>query len=432
MEIRLTHPTGRWLFFGSIILFAAILVIPAGRYWLAESWAGSSEPADWQRAAEIEPGNADYWYRLGRYRQLDFEHADLPLAIFYYRRAVGVDPRSANNWMALAGAYEMAGDAARARQAFESAEAAYPISSEVAWRYGNFLLRQDRLPEALPEIHRAVAADPKLAGLALSRCLRATGDVQRVLNQVLPAQVGAYYEALEFLVNERDLDPALAVWERLVKLHPPFEMRRALRLLDALINADRIEQAAHVWQQALQMAGWLSGATPGDSLVWDGGFERDFVNGGFGWWQLPVPGATFEFDRSIVHSGERSLRVTFDGSANLDFYHVHQMVPVKAGTRYHFSAYLRTDQITTNSGVLFWIYDPRHQGDLSLYSPNLVGSHPWTLQELEFTAGPRTQAVEIVLRRQPSEKFDNLIRGSVWVDDVSLAAVSQPGASPSP
>ncbi len=432
MEIELTRPTGRWLFFGVILLSVATLALLAGRYWLADSWAGSSEPADWLRAAEIEPGNADHWYRLGRYRQLDFEHADLPLAISYYRRAVAVDPRSANNWMALAGAYEMTGDLARARQAFESAEAAYPISSEVAWRYGNFLLRQDRLPEAFAEIRRAVATDPKLAGLALSRCLRATGDAQRVLDQVLPAQVDVYYEALGFLVNERDLDPALAVWERLVKLHPPFEMRRALRLLDALINADRIEQAARVWQQALELAGWSTRASPGGSLVWDGGFERDFVNGGFGWWHVPVTGATFEFDENIVHSGSRSLRVTFDGSANLDFHHLQQMVPVKPGTRYHFSAYLRSDQITTNSGVHFWVYDPRHQGDVSVYSASVVGSNPWTLQEFEFTTGPRTQAVEIVLHRQPSEKFDNLIRGAVWVDDVSLVAVAPPGAQPSP
>ena len=432
MEIRLASPAGRWLFLISILLVAATLALLGARNGLAEHWAQSEQPEDWLRAAELEPGNADYWYRLGRYRQLDFEHADLPLAIFYYRRAVAIDPRSANNWMALADAYEMAGDVTPARQAFKSAKAAYPISSEVAWRYGNFLLRQNQLPEAFAEIRRAVATDSKLAGLALSRCLRATGDVQRVLIQVLPAQVDVYYEALGFLVNERDLDPALAVWGRLVKLRPPFEMHRALRLLDALIDAGRIDEAARVWRQALELAGWSTGASPGGSLVWDGGFERDALNGGFGWWQSPIAGASFEFDANVAHSGSRSLRITFDGSANLDFAHLRQLVPVKPGSRYHFSAYLRTDLISTNSGIYFWIYDPRHQGSLDVATSNLVGSHPWTLQELEFTTGPETRAVLIVLRRKPSEKFDNLIRGTVWVDDVSMVAIAPPGAQPSP
>ena len=44
---------------------------------------------------------------------------------------------------------------------FRAAQAAYPISAEVSWKYGNFLLRQDRLTEAYAEIHRAVMVDPQ-------------------------------------------------------------------------------------------------------------------------------------------------------------------------------------------------------------------------------------------------------------------------------
>ena len=100
------------------------------------------------RAARWEPANAENWYRLGRYRQLDFENSDLPQAISYYRRATAVDPEPARYWLDLAEAYETVGSTAQAEDAFRKAQQVYPISADVAWRLGNFLLRQGREEEA--------------------------------------------------------------------------------------------------------------------------------------------------------------------------------------------------------------------------------------------------------------------------------------------
>ena len=72
---------------------------------------------------------AENWYRLGRYRQLDFEHADIPLAISYYRRAVQLNPRSAYYKLDLASALEMSGNTAEADKYFRAAQENYPISA---------------------------------------------------------------------------------------------------------------------------------------------------------------------------------------------------------------------------------------------------------------------------------------------------------------
>src|SRR5262249_31195272 len=228
METRLVNPAGRWLFLIVTVFAAATLALLGGKNALAEHWAQSAVPEDWLRAAKLEPGNADHWYRLGRYRQLDLEHPDLQLAISYYQRAVAVDPRSATYWLDLAGAYEMAGLPDRAREAFKVAEAAYPISSEVAWKYGNFLLSQENLPEAFAEIRRAVEVDPKLAGPAISRCWQASGDIHRALDAVLPAKTEVYLEALDFLVAGREMEAAVGVWQRLAELRPKVELRSTL------------------------------------------------------------------------------------------------------------------------------------------------------------------------------------------------------------
>jgi hypothetical protein len=107
-------------------------------------------------------------------------------------------------------------------------------------------------------------------------------------------------------------------------------------------------------------------------------------------------------------------------------------VPVESGRRYRFGAYLRIEELSTDSGIRFSISDPLRPGDLSLLTPNLVGTQPWALEEADFTAGPRTHVVRIALRRLPSSKLDNKLRGTVWVDEVSLVPISPGTARPSP
>ena len=432
MKIGSANPAWRWLFFLATLLVAATLAFLSGKNWMAEKWAQSSQSEDWLRAAQLESGNADHWYRLGRYRQLDFERMDPVLAISYYRRALAINPRSATSWLDLAGAHEMTGEVAQAREAFENAKSVYPISSEVAWRYGNFLLRQGQVPEAFAEIHRAVATDPKLAPLAISRCWRSTRDIKGILDQALPAQTRVYLPALDFLVDEHEDNAALAVWRRLLALHSSFELLRAFPLLDQMIRQDRIEDAKRVWQEALGAAGWTQPELVPGSLIWDGGFEGQFANGGFGWRQREVDGASFEYDTETRHAGTRSLRVTFDGTANVDLEDPKQYVLVEASRRYRLAAYLRTEGITTNSGVRLMIRDPKFPGDLNILTPNVVGTQPWALEEVDFTTGRFTHLVEIALRRVPSEKFDNKIQGTVWIDEVSLIPLPQEGPRRAP
>src|SRR5579863_9205526 len=128
------------------VVAALWLSYAGGKHALASHYAASSNFQDWERATRIEPDNPETWYRLGRFRQLDFDNEDLALAISYYQRAIQINPRSPYYKLDLASAEETAGNADEADRDFQAAQAAYPISGEVAWKYGNFLLRQNRLP----------------------------------------------------------------------------------------------------------------------------------------------------------------------------------------------------------------------------------------------------------------------------------------------
>jgi tetratricopeptide (TPR) repeat protein len=385
----------------------------------------SSIPENWERATRIEPDNPETWYRLGRYRQLDFDNADIPLSISDYQRAVKLNPRSPYYKLDMAGALEMAGNIAEADNNFRAAQTAYPISAEVSWKYGNFLLRQDRLPEAYAEIHRAVLVDPKLIPIAVSRIWHSDPDIHLLLDQVLPETEEAYSDALTFLVGEQNPTAAIEVWHRLVAKDPHLELKMVYGLTDMLVAQEKFDDAGAVWHQAVAMDADHASAYAGNSLIYDGGFEKDISGGGFGWRQNDIDGTDFDYDAEQKHSGERSARVIFDGSKNLTYENLFQYVLVTPGTRYRFQGFIRTDKISTESGMRFEILDPKDPQQVDVLTPNETGTLPWTLEQSDFTSGPKTHMIAIRLVRRPSQRLDNRLSGTVWIDDVSLA----PGGS---
>jgi tetratricopeptide (TPR) repeat protein len=408
----------------AILLFAlaagALLCYQAGRLWLAYHRIHSTQLEIIERGAALEPGNADAWDLLGRYRQLDFANADPQQELADYQRAVQDDPLSATFWMNLAGAYEANGDLSSAQNAFERARAVYPLSAEVAWDYGNFLLRQEKEAEGYAEIHHAVQSDPRLLTLAISRVWRSSHDVNILLDQILPANVDAYIQALNFFASIRQPDAALSVWRRLISLGQIVPLSRTFPFFDELILDDRSADARHVWIEALTAAGLARDEPLNHSLVWNGGFSGDFSNGGLGWrWNSPI-GVAVDFDTAPPSSGVRSVRLDFGGGTNLELNQPMQYVPVEPRHSYHFHAYMRTSEITTESGMRFSIVDPNHDDAVNALTENFVGSHIWTALDMDVTTSAETHFLLLRLSRVGSRLFENKLSGTVWIADVSL------------
>ena len=414
------------------IVAAAWFFYAGGKHALSSHFAASSNPKNWELAARIEPGNPESWYRLGRFRQLDFDNPDIPLAISYYRRAIQLNPRSPYYKLDLAGALEMAGNNGEADSYFRAAQAAYPISAEVSWKYGNFLLRRNRLPEAYAEIHRAVTVDSNLIPLAVSRVWHSDPDIHLLLDQVLPETAEAYSQALAFLTDARDSTAALVVWHRLIAMDPHADRKWVFMLTDMLVAQQKFEEAGAVWRQAAGRDVDSEPAYAGNSIVYDGGFEKDISDGGFGWRQSDAMGADFDFDTDVKHSGSRSARLIFDGTKNLSYEGLFQYVLVSPRTRYRFQGFLRTDQISTESGMRFEIVDPKDKPHLDVVTSNETGTLPWTLEQIDFTTGPNSHLILIRLVRRPSERLDNKLRGTVWIDDVTIAPGGTGNSTPKP
>jgi len=411
---------------------AAILIPQASVLWLANHRLDSERVDLMQRGAELTPGDGSAWDRVGRLRQWDFANPNLHEAVADYQKAVQDDPRSAHYWIDLAGAYEVAGDDQHARDAYAHAKAVYPASGEVAFHYGNFLLRDQQYPEAFEELRHAVRADPTLLPLAISRTWRSTEDVGAILDQLLPASADAYLQAIDFFASSGRMDPALAVWQRLVGLKQPIKLPEAFPFLENLIHEDRADDASRVWRQALALAGMPHSEPPNHSAMWNGDFAADFANGGLDWRWDGVLGADISYDAAPLGSGARAVRLDFTGGRNLVLTEPAEYVPVEPAHAYHFHALMRTEGITTESGIQFHVSDPNHQEVAPTVTDAFTGSHDWTSVDADLTTNPQTHFLLVRLLRNTSRLFDNKLEGTVWIADVFLLPSAQPAEKPSP
>jgi tetratricopeptide (TPR) repeat protein len=426
MEIPLEDAGRRWIVLAVSLLIAAVLVFQASEIWLADHRLDSEKIAVMERGAALVPGDASAWDRLGRSREWDFVNSDLPGAIEDYQKAVQVDPLSAHFWMDLASAYESSGDDTRARDAYLRAKSVYPASAEVAFHYGNYLLREQQYPEAYAEFRRAVRTDPTLLPLAISRTWRSSEDVNQLLDNVLPADADAYLQALDFFASIHEGQPALAVWQRLLSLGKSFPLARTFPFFEELIREDRADDARGAWREALAAAGLPHDPPANQNLIWNGNFAQEFANGGLDWRWAPLMGVEIGIDSEPGPNGSRAVRADFNGGSNLSLDQPAQYVPVEPGRSYRFHAFMRTEGITTESGLRFQIADPNHSGALNVQTENFMGSRPWTSVDADLTTGPATHFLLVRLFRDPSRLFENKLEGTVWIADVSLAPSSAP------
>ena len=431
MFLRLPKRAPGWIFVPLALLCTVSLAYFSILNARAAYAAGLNTRSGYERATQLEPGNAEYWYLLGRYWQYNLEEPDAQRSVRYYRASLALDPRAADTWLDLGTVYELEGNTQAAREAFAQAKRAYPLSAEVSWRYGNFLLRQNEVPQAFAEIHRTVHVDPKRSGEAVSLCWRVDPDIRSILDNVLPPDRDAYLDVIQVLGAQEQFAAALQVWARLVALHPRLELSQAIPFTFTLVEKYQIGDARRVWSDAVRLSTTPALPDPPGSLLWDGGFESGVSGGGFAWYFPPASnGVRTTLDSKERHSGRQSLRVNFDGRHNVNLDGICNNAEVQPGTPHLFSAWVRTYALTTDQGVRFRLFWKESSRYFSIETSDVRGTQPWTQIQLTWTPPKDVHQVRVCVGRDPSTKFDSQIQGTAWLDDVALVpqfvANSQP------
>lgn len=418
MQIDLRSPVRRLAFAGLSFFLVTLYVTLAARAFWAAHLATRPGEGDIEKAIRLEPSNSEYPAVLARNQALSV--ATLDDAIRNFKVAVKLNPYQSSYWLDLAGAYQLAGDTDQQAEAVQRAAAADPMTPHVAWQAANFFLLQGEVSQALPYFHTVLANDPDSTDSALQLCWRASADANQIFDHALPQRPDVYLSFLRLLVAKQEIAAANIAWDHLIGLRQPFPARPALPYFRLLLAGQQVTSAVTAWRQLAQVDEQIRPYLPGpENLIVNGGFEEALLNGGFDWWYEPNPNAKLAIDTDQFFSGTRSLSVTFNGRNAADG-GITQLVPVKPGTDYEFSAQSKTQDIDSASGPRFAVGDAYTLSSYAL-TDDLLGSNPWHKQKARFHTGPTTNLIFVKITRQPPGP---LIRGKLWVDDLRLIELS--------
>ncbi|HTS11316.1 MAG TPA: tetratricopeptide repeat protein [Candidatus Limnocylindrales bacterium] len=409
-----------------ILLLGAIYL--AARQGIAAWYFHGSQPDDLAEAMRWDPANPQYPDALANVTHFYSDTANPGRIIQLCQTAVSLSPYNAHYWADLGSAYDWAGRPSDALRAFEHAHTLFPNSSEINWRLANFYARTGRISGALPLLRSVLLAGDVDSRQVFALTSNAGADSEAVLNQMIPAQSSFLIAYLNFQATAGHSDAANAAWDYLLASHLPFEAAQALPYLDSLIQQRDLDAASAVWQE-LRERFPRQAAPPGPNgdVITNGEFSVPILDGGFDWRVIPVAGAAVHITRLAEPNEEGSLQIEFDGSQNLDYGNVLQLVRVQPRTRYQFSADLRTRDITTDSGPRFQVYDISDMAGLFYAAPNHTGTSSWSQDTLSFETGASTRLLVVRIARPASSKFDNKIAGILWVRRVVLVPVAGGG-----
>jgi hypothetical protein len=332
------------------------------------------------------------------------------------------NPLSGRTWFDMAKIHWWMGRSDEAKRALKLALRFDPSGTKLRWESAVFLIQLGSPDEAVDNLRYLVKADrsKRLSYFALLRALTTPADA---IERIIPLDHEVLSDYLMFVIAYGDTDSAREVWRRLVATAGgSLNTNRALSYIEFMVSEKMIGEAGAAWAVVLAHTR-LQNQGPSDNLIWNGGLERGETFGkGFDWKIRSTPGAEVEFDASNAKEGKGSFRISFDGTKNVDFSGVWQVVRVKPNTRYALGAHVKTNGLTSSNGLRLEALDYL-DGRLYAATEEVLGNHDWSQVNASFLTSSRAQAVVVRIRREASQKLDNVIAGTAWIDQLFLKEI---------
>ncbi|MGH9351857.1 MAG: tetratricopeptide repeat protein, partial [Terriglobia bacterium] len=422
MHITIKNHAARLATAVAAVIVFVLLFVWVGKAYLAGVIAEKPDLKNYQTAMRLDPGEAQYALSAGRAYQYSIQNANPEMAIKDLTRSIQLNAYDAQAWLDLGTALEFQGNNDEAEECMRRADTLAPRIPSFQWAIGNFFLLHNHVQESFRHLKMVLAGnaaggDTGYEEEIYNTAWKASGNGRAILASLIPDSPGPEIGYLDYLLSTHRLSETGAVWDRLASSRDKFPAPDAAFYMDVLIGAHQAVQAWKVWttlrEKGLIPPTYLPTA---QNRVENGNFENALLGFGFGWRVAGVSGVYVDLDDSAYHSAAKSLLIQFPGNQNLEYHNVYQFVPVLPSHRYHLTAFMKTDNITTDSGPRIEVKDAYTPALLDKYSDQLTGTTPtWTPLSIDFETGPKTDLVVVDIARPASQEFANQIAGKVWV-----------------
>lgn len=383
---------------------------------LADSTQGENRIADLERSIRMAPGNAEFPNLLGI--RLSASHQESSLdndrALANLRKAAALNPNRAQYWLDLASQYQVMHEVEKGHQALESALDAEPENPEIMEEAGELLLAGDP-DRAFRLFRRALEKNPEAGATIIPLCWTQTPDTHLILSRVIPANPELQFAFLRLLAEQRDSESAAAVWQFIVAARKKFPAPLSFFYFDYLLKEQDAAGFDRGWHELAGLAPDLQAYLPNENRIVNASFEQPLLNSGFDWRHEPAEHVAAGIDDRVAHSGGHSLSLSYDGSPAYDAGWI-QFVPVEASADYDFSAWIKSENVTSSSGPRIVLVDAFSGANL-LLTDDVLDTHPWHEIKCTLRVPAETQLLAVKIVRAPA---NTRIRGSVWIDDLSL------------
>jgi hypothetical protein len=336
------------------------------------------------------------------------------------RAAAWANPADALIYLTLAELWELDERQRESIALVKIADELGPLRSPALIRSAEFWLRQGQLDRALARWSQLLRTRPGTAGQIFPVLLKlAEQPVSQPLLAPLLKEPPEWWE--RFFVYAARNAPRV---ETVTFLYQGRQRRGAL--------PGEAEQRAYLdrlwrdrrWLEAY--LAWLSGLDEAQirvlGNVYNGGFELPPSGLGFDWRLPSVRGARAEVAPTYGMSGDRALRVRFDGQ-RVRFRHVLQYLYLDPG-RYRLQGKARPDHLRTERG-LRWVVRCAPEGPPLAESERFLGSDQWRTFAVEFKV-PETDCPAQILRLELEGRaaLDFGIDGEIWFDDLAVVRLA--------
>jgi tetratricopeptide (TPR) repeat protein len=332
-------------------------------------------------------------------------------------RSLALDPASAYKWANLADAEMNASNVNMAGYCFQQAVKAGPNDPVILFRAANFAFQTGDPQTTLLHL-RMILQDPELTNYyepAFLTYTRLGLPIQQILDQGIPKTRTAAYAFLRFLMEGNQLVESAAAWDW-IQQSLGADDKLAGEYVAFLIRENAPQQAALVWQK-LTVRDFPDYRNT--NWVFDGRFEQEPKPSPLDWRLETTASVPVTRAEKAGHAGGWALKVKFPGDQNVDFKQIQQTIVLGPG-RWSLRAWVKTEGITTDCGVLLHLFDSVDRQRLDVRSDNMIGTNNWTLIEKNFEIDTTARVATLEFVREPSRKFDNKIAGTAWLDSVEI------------